>query len=55
MRSFASLLFALESMQSSVLLIDEPEAFLRRPQARRIGEDIGESGDQTASSHCRNA
>lgn len=40
MRSFASLLFVLESMQSSVLLIDEPEAFLHPPQARRIGETI---------------
>ncbi|MGO9036364.1 MAG: ATP-dependent nuclease [Steroidobacteraceae bacterium] len=44
MRSFASLLFALESMQSSVLLIDEPEAFLRRPQARRIGEILAKAG-----------
>jgi hypothetical protein len=40
MRSFASLLFVLELMQSSILLIDEPEAFLHPPQARRVGELI---------------
>jgi len=38
MRSFATLLFASRLVEPPVLLVDEPEAFLHPPQARRIGE-----------------
>jgi energy-coupling factor transporter ATP-binding protein EcfA2 len=48
MRSFASLLFALEALDASILLIDEPEAFLHPPQAKRMGELIA-----TARAHQR--
>ncbi len=43
MRAFASLLFSLESQRASILLIDEPEAFLHPPQARRMGELIAQA------------
>ena len=43
MRSFASvILHLLAPVTPSILLIDEPEAFLHPPQARLIGEIIGQ-------------
>jgi len=38
LRSFAGVVVALSALKRSVVLIDEPEAFLHPPQAFRIGE-----------------
>lgn len=40
MRSFAGLLLATSVAKESILLIDEPEAFLHPPQARLLGESL---------------
>jgi energy-coupling factor transporter ATP-binding protein EcfA2 len=41
-RSFASVLFAIKIIPRSIILIDEPEAFLHPPQARRLGSLLAE-------------
>lgn len=42
-KSFVSTFLSLESDQCSVLLLDEPEAFLHPPRARQLGELIAEA------------
>ena len=43
MRAFLGILVALGVVNRPILLVDEPEAFLHPPQARRIGEMLGGS------------
>lgn len=45
MRSFASVLLATSVGKETILLIDEPEAFLHPPQARLLGQVITTSTD----------
>jgi len=44
-KSFASLLIRVWTGQHSILLLDEPEAFLHPPQARLVGEMISRGGE----------
>ncbi len=41
MRSFVTLLLATQASDGSILLVDEPEAFLHPPQAKLAGELLG--------------
>lgn len=46
MRSFASILLETFTSESSISLIDEPEAFLHPPQARILGKMLGKSNPE---------
>lgn len=46
MRSFASILLETFTSESSISLIDEPEAFLHPPQARILGKMLGRSNPE---------
>ena len=43
LKSFVSTFLSLNSKDTDILLLDEPEAFLHPPLARQLGEMIGES------------
>jgi ABC-type uncharacterized transport system ATPase subunit len=47
LRSFVGILVALLAMKRSLLLIDEPEAFLHPPQAFKIGEFLAQQANNT--------
>ena len=49
LKSFVSTFLSLKANQQSVLLIDEPEAFLHPPLARQLGELIAESQAENRS------
>lgn len=46
LKSFVSTFLSLNSEENDVLLLDEPEAFLHPPLARKLGEMIGESSSE---------
>jgi hypothetical protein len=46
MRSFVGLLLVLAATPFPIVLIDEPEAFLHPPQARELGRQLAERGEQ---------